>query len=55
MIVEPHIHSGFVVFLTVGVYAVLFIWLMRFAAGWLATYPPTEKIGTALGGVVNFG
>lgn len=52
---EPHIHSGFIVFMTVGVYSVLFIQLVRLFAAWLHNYPATEKIGSALGGVVHFG
>lgn len=52
---EPHIHSGFVTFVTIGVYAVLFIQLMRWIAARLTDYGPTEKIGAAVGGVVNFG
>ncbi len=52
---DEHIHTGFVTFVTVGVYAVLFIWLMRLAASKLVDYSPTETLGKALGGVVHFG
>lgn len=52
---EPHIHSGFVVFATVGVYAVLFIQLIRLFAAWLHNWPATEKIGSAIGATVHFG
>lgn len=52
---DPHIHTGFIVFATVGVYAILFIQVMRLLAARLATYPATEKIGAALGAVVTFG
>ena len=52
---EPHIHSGFIVFATVGVYAILFIQLIRIGAAWLANHPQTEKIGAALGATVHFG
>jgi hypothetical protein len=53
--VEEHIHTGFVTFVTVGVYAVLFIWLMRLVAAKMLDYPATEAAGKALGGVVHFG
>jgi hypothetical protein len=53
--VEPHIHSGFIVFATVGVYAILFIQILRLIAAKLATYPATERLGSALGAVVHFG
>lgn len=52
---EPHIHSGFVVFATVGVYAVLFIQLIRLLASWLVTHSATERLGQALGATVHFG
>ncbi len=52
---EPHIHSGFIVFATVGVYAILFIQIIRVLAAWLASNPATEKIGAALGATVHFG
>lgn len=52
---EPHIHSGFIVFATVGVYAILFIQLIRLAAAYLHNYPMTEKLGSALGATVTFG
>lgn len=52
---EPHIHSGFIVFATVGVYAVLFIQLLRWIAAKLTDYGPTEKLGAALGATVHFG
>lgn len=52
---DEHIHTGFVTFVTVGVYAVLFIWMMRLIAAKAVTYGPTELLGKALGGVVHFG
>lgn len=52
---EDHVHTGFVTFVTVGVYAVLFIWAVRFLAAKLAEYGPTETLGKAVGGVVHFG
>jgi hypothetical protein len=52
---EPHIHSGFIVFATVGVYAILFIQILRLLAAGLHNYPMTEKLGSALGATVNFG
>jgi hypothetical protein len=52
---EPHIHSGFIVFATVGVYAILFIQLIRLLAASLHKWPVTEKIGSAIGATVNFG
>lgn len=52
---EPHIHSGFIVFATVGVYAILFIQLMRWIAARLAEHDATEKIGAAIGATVHFG
>jgi hypothetical protein len=52
---DQHIHTGFVMFLTVGVYSVLFIQLVRLGAAYLHNYGPTEKIGTSLGAIVHFG
>jgi hypothetical protein len=52
---EEHIHTGFVVFVSTGVYAILFIWLLRLIAAHLVTYGPTETAGKALGGLVHFG
>lgn len=52
---DEHIHTGFVTFVTVGVYAVLFIWVVRMLAAKLADYGPTETLAKALGGVVHFG
>lgn len=51
---EPHIHSGFVTFATVGVYAILFIQLVRMLAAKLHDWPMTEKLGSALGATVHF-
>lgn len=51
---EPHIHSGFITFATVGVYAILFIQILRVLAAKLHDYPITEKIGSALGATVTF-
>lgn len=47
-------HTGIVTFVTVGVYAVLFIWGVRFAAAKLVTYPPTATVGKAVGAIVHF-
>lgn len=52
---DEHIHSGFVTFLVVGIYAVLFIWLVRLIASKLVDYPPTETLGKGLGSIVHFG
>lgn len=52
---EEHIHSGGIVFITVGVYAVLFIQIMRLISAWLVTHESTAKIGEALGATVHFG
>lgn len=52
---EPHIHSGFIVFATVGVYAIVFMQLIRIIAAKLHDYPITEKLGSALGATVTFG
>jgi len=53
--VDEHIHTGFIAFVTVGIYAVIFIWLMRIVAGKLVDYPATEPIGKGLGALVHFG
>lgn len=52
---DEHIHTGFVTFVTVGVYAVLFIWAMRLVSAKLLEYGPTETFGRSLGAVVHFG
>ena len=52
---DEHIHSGFVTFLTVGVYAVIFIWAVRLIASKMVQYPPLETVGKGLGSVVHFG
>jgi len=52
---DEHIHTGFVTFLTVGVYAVVFIWGVRLIASKMVQYPPTETLGKGLGSVVHFG
>lgn len=52
---DDHIHTGMVTFVTVGVYAVVFIWLTRLIAAKLTEYPATQTVGTALGAVVHFG
>lgn len=52
---EEHIHSGFVVFLTTGIYAVLFIWGLRLVASKLVDYEPTATVGKSLGALVHFG
>lgn len=50
---DEHIHSGFVAFVTIGVYAIIFAYLMRLLAARLVTYPATETLGKALGAVVS--
>ena len=52
---DEHIHTGFVTFLTIGVYSVLFIWGVRLVAAKLVDYPPTATVGKSLGAVVHFG
>lgn len=52
---DDHIHTGFVTFVTVGVYAVLFIWGVRLVAAQLADKDgPLGEFGKALGGTVHF-
>lgn len=51
---NEHIHTGFVVFVVVGVYATLFQWFVRLLAAQLVMWQPTEKIGGALGALVHF-
>ena len=52
---DEHVHTGVVTFVTVGVYAVLFIWGVRLIAAKLVDIPATKTVGTALGAVVHFG
>ena len=52
---DEHIHTGFVAFVTVGIYAVVFIWLLRLIAAKLVDIPATEPIGKGLGALVHFG
>ena len=52
---DEHVHTGFVTFVTVGVYAVLFIWLLRMIAAKLVDIPATEGAGRAIGALVHFG
>lgn len=52
---DEHIHTGFITFVTVGVYAVVFMWLLRIVGAKLVDYPPTEAVGKAVGGLVHFG
>lgn len=52
---DEHIHTGFVSFITIGIYAVLFIWGLRLISAHLADYPPTELVGKSLGALVHFG
>ncbi len=52
---DEHIHTGFIVFVATGVYAILFIHAVRFAAAKLVQHPSTETIGKALGATVHFG
>lgn len=49
-----HIHTGFVTMVTITVYAIIGINLVRLASARLAAYPPTEGIGTVVGGLVKF-
>lgn len=51
---DEHIHTGFVMFVTIGVYALLFQWFVRLAAAQLVLWPPTEKLGGAIGALVHF-
>lgn len=48
-------HTGVVTFVTVGVYAVLFIWAVRLAAAKMVEFAPTATLGKSLGAVVHFG
>jgi len=52
---DEHIHSGFVVFLTTGIYAVLFIWGLRIISAKMIDYEPTALVGKYLGAIVHFG
>ena len=52
---DEHIHTGFIVFITTGIYAVLFIWGLRLIAARLHDYEPTAAVGSALGALVHFG
>ena len=52
---DEHIHSGFIVFATTGVYAVLFIWGLRLIAAKMTDYEPTAMVGKSLGALVHFG
>ena len=52
---DEHIHTGFVSFITIGIYAVLFIWGLRLISSHMVTYPPTEMLGKSLGALVHFG
>jgi hypothetical protein len=52
---DEHVHTGVVTFVTVGVYAVLFIWAVRLAAAKLVEYAPTATLGKSLGATVHFG
>jgi hypothetical protein len=49
------VHTGIVVFVTTGVYAVLFIWGVRLLAAKMVEYGPTATVGKSLGAVVHFG
>lgn len=51
---SEHVHTGVVTFVTVGVYAVLFIWGVRLISAKLVGYPPTSTVGKAIGGLVHF-
>lgn len=52
---DEHIHTGFVAFITIGVYAAVFFYMMRLLAARLVTYPPTETLGKAIGAVIHTG
>jgi len=52
---DEHIHTGFLTFFWVGLYAVLWIWIVRLIAAKMLDYGPTEPVGKALGGLVHFG
>lgn len=52
---DEHIHTGFIVFITTGIYAVLFIWGLRLVAAKLVDYEPTAMVGKSLGAIVHFG
>jgi hypothetical protein len=52
---DEHIHTGFVSFVTIGIYAVLFIWGLRLVAAKLTDYEPTALVGKSLGALVHFG
>jgi hypothetical protein len=53
--VDEHVHTGFVTFFWVGLYAVLWIWAARLIAAKMLEYSPTAPVGKALGGLVHFG
>lgn len=52
---DEHVHTGFWAFFWTGVYAVLFIWALKFIGAKLMEFPATERVGTALGAVTHFG
>lgn len=52
---SEHIHSGIVSFVTIGIYAVLFIWAIRLVAAKLVEYPATATFGKSMGAIVHFG
>ena len=51
---SEHIHTGFVAFVTVGVYATLWFWAMHLIAAWLIKHGG-ETVGKALGATISFG
>ncbi len=52
---DEHIHTGFITFVVVGVYAILFFNLVRLASAKMVEYAPTATVGKALGAAVHFG
>lgn len=52
---DEHIHTGFITFVTVGIYAVVFMWLLRIVGAQLVEYPATESLGKGIGALVHFG
>lgn len=52
---DEHVHTGFVAFVTVGVYATIWFWLLRLIGAKLLDYPTTETLGKAIGALVHSG
>ncbi len=51
----PHFHGGFAAFVTVTVYAIIGVNLVRLGAAKLAENPKTEGIGKTVGSLVTWG